>query len=218
MRFREQALFKYDPDEFSGFSLEDILNTSKHVGAFPIGGLADFDEMFQIIREYYSNYPAISFRELRTATGENPIVVDELWHEPASLKLDFNRSMKLRAKIDLGEDRIKHSQTGISKTYDLKLFLGLPILHDADYWPRIGDELSWRGTIHTISQVKIAPTDYFQQSALPLHVTVEALIKQTDGMVPHITKSGIAELHEKGKPVDSQPDFQAPPLNKPDDW
>jgi hypothetical protein len=208
MKFSEQAVFRYDPEEFSGSSIDDLLSSTVpgDVSGFKMGGLADFRESFAIIREYYENYPAISIRELRTNTGENPIEVDDLWHEPASLKLEFNRVLKLRAKISLGDENTKHEKTGISKTYELTLFTGISTLYDIDYWPRIGDEFTWRGILHSISHVKIDPRNYFQNTGVPIHICMSAIIKQSDGSIPHHQNLiSSTSLEETNRPTQQQP-------------
>jgi hypothetical protein len=208
MRFHEQAIFKYDPDEFSGISIDELLNITRpgDMDGFKLGGLSDFRESFEIIREFYENYPLISIRELRTNTGDNPVEIDELWHEPASLKLEFNRLLKLRAKIELGEESAKHEKTGISKSYDLTLYTGIPTLYDLDYWPRVGDEFTWRGILHSVSHVKINSKHYFQNSSVPIHICLSAIIKQSDGSIPHYQNLvSSTSLSETNRPQNEKP-------------
>jgi len=209
MRFSEQSIFKYDPDEFSGISIEQILsqNNPGDMDGFKLSGLSDFREPFLILREYYENYPLISFKELRTNVGENQTEIDDLWHEPVALKLEFNRILKIRAKLELGEESTKHDKSGLSKSYDLSLHVGLPILFDADYWPRVGDEFTWRGILHSVSHVKVDPKCYFQNSSIPLHITLKSVIKQTDGSIIHQENlPSILGKEENNRPVRVQPD------------
>jgi hypothetical protein len=209
MRFSEQALFKFDPEEFSGVSIDDLLGNTDpgDMDGFKLGGLSDFKEAFAIVREFYENYPLISIRELRTNTGDNPVEVDDLWHEPAALKLEFNRLLRLRAKISLGEESAKHEKTGIAKTYEMTLYTGISILYDLDYWPRIGDEFTWRGILHSVSHVKVDPRNYFQNSSLPLHICMTSIIRQSDGSIPHYQNlSSSTSLEETNRPTLKQPE------------
>jgi hypothetical protein len=212
MKFSEQAMFKYDPEEFSGISVDDLLSDNKpgDMDGFRLSGLSDLRESFSIVREFYENYPLISIKELRTNTGENPVLIDELWHEPVNLKLEFNRVLKMRAKVSLGEESAKHDKTGISKTYELTLYTGLPTLYDLDYWPRIGDEFTWRGIVHSVSHVKIDPRNYFQNSSVPLHICMKAIIKQYDGSIPHHQNlESSKSIEETGRPTLRQPEALA---------
>ena len=208
MRFSEQAMFKYDPDEFSGASIDDLLSQERpgDMDGFRLSGLSDFRETFAILREYYDNYPLVSIKELRTNVGENEALIDDLWNEPVALKLQFNRVLKMRAKLSLGEETAKHDKKGLEKSYELTLHTGIPVLYDIDYWPRVGDEFTWRGILHSVSHVKIDPRCYFQNSGVPLHITLKSIIKQTDGSVIH--QENLATLlnkEEGSRPVVDQP-------------
>jgi hypothetical protein len=212
MKFSEQAMFKYDPEEFSGISIDDLLSDDKpgDLDGFKLSGLSDFKESFSILREYYENYPLISVRELRTNTGENPVLVDDLWHEPVNLKLEFNRVLRMRSKLSLGDESAKHEKTGISKAYEITLYTGLSTLYDLDYWPRIGDEFTWRGIVHSISHVKIDPKNYFQNSSVPLHICMKAIIKQYDGSVTHHQNLvSSTNIEETNRPTLNHPDSLA---------
>lgn len=208
MRFSEQAMFKYDPDEFSGASIDDLLSQERpgDMDGFRLSGLSDFRETFAILREYYDNYPLVSIKELRTNVGENEALIDDLWNEPVALKLQFNRVLKMRAKLSLGEETAKHDKKGLEKSYELTLHTGIPVLYDIDYWPRVGDEFTWRGILHSVSHVKIDPRCYFQNSGVPLHITLKSIIKQTDGSVIHQENLATLLNREEGsRPVMDQP-------------
>ena len=204
MKFNEQAVFKYDASEFADSTMAEILSREApgDVSSYRLSAVSDFREVFAILREYYDNYPFIDIKELRTNVGENQTAVDDLWHEPVALKLEFSRVLKMRAKIDLGEETAKHGKTGVEKTYDIRLHTGVPVLFDLDYWPRIGDEFVWRGVLHTVRHVKIHPKCYFQNTGLPLHITMDAFIKQHDGTILHSQDTeSLKATEERGRPL-----------------
>ena len=202
-------MFKYDPDEFSGVNIEDLLSRNEpgDVDGFRISGLSDFRETFAILREYYDNYPLVTMKELRTNVGENEAIIDDLWNEPVALKLQFNRVLKVRAKLSLGEESAKHDKKGLEKSYELTLHTGIPVLYDIDYWPRVGDEFTWRGILHSISHVKIDPKCYFQNSGVPLHITMKSIIKQTDGSIIHQENlKSLTSMEDSNRPIMAQPE------------
>lgn len=206
MKFFQQSMFAYDPG-LSRVELEAILDHRVTLSdTLVMSGVEDFRLAFDMVREYYSNYPVIEFRELKTNIEDDAIEVDPLWSEPSSLKLEFSRVLKLRAILKLGEEKKKVTKEGAQRTYDLRAHIGLPSAFDSDYWPKPGDELLFRGVIHSITHVHVLPTDYFQNTGIPIHLTIDTAIKQHSGLIPHqnsLTKLGRGE---EGKPVQSPPE------------
>lgn len=175
MQFKEYGIFAHEKELFRGFDIDDLFRNPEDGIAhqeYALSGLADYVEAANIVFEWYCrNYPTILIREMKNYhRGE----IDGIYNEPNARRKEFSRAINVSAKITQDRVSFRYRQMGAERKQAIILYFGILNLHSVDYWPRIGDEFNYRGVLYEISLVHVDPTDYWQQTGWPMHVTCHA--------------------------------------------
>jgi hypothetical protein len=171
--------------------------------------LDDLVNACHIIEEYYSrNFAYLDFKELRRAVGPMPVKIDHLYNEPASLRREFSRVLKVPTFISQDDKTTKLTKQGSQTNHIVDLCTGMITLFRLNYFPEIGDEVVWLGSLYQIGEVVFKKDHLHQNTGFPLHVTMKCTIQQWgDEQFPDtlLSKGSIAG------PPDRQ---KAPPKNQ----
>ena len=144
--------------------------------------------------------------------------MDDLYNEPASRHKEFLRLLSIPAKIDQEKVSLKRRNEGPERKQNVVLGVGIMNLLELDYWPRIGDEFTFRNILHEISLVHIDPSDYWQQSGWPLHVTIKARqVQFGDWPLSSRSHERLADTGSGAVPSLASPDGPQPPSITPGD-
>jgi hypothetical protein len=203
MRFDDQQAFAYEKSFFATGSIRDLwLADDGTQERFAMSGLADFREALFITHEWYtSSFPRLCFKEI---TVEVPI--DDLYNEPLARHKTFTRLLSLPVKIEQEKVSLSRKETGPERKQTMRLWMGIMNLMELDYWPRVGDEYTYRNVLYEVTLVHADPADYFQQSGYPLHLSISARQVQLGDWPlsrrPHerLTDTGAGELPSDGIP------------------
>jgi len=175
MKFEDQKFWYYEQELWHGYDLDGLLRAlNVETGRLPTTGLMDLAENLNILDEWYTNFPRVTFKELKTTCAD----IDPLDFEPLDGDLEFDRLIKLHAVVKQDSPEWKLSAVGEELKQDLKVAIGLLQLHKANYWPRTGDRLLYKGRLYDVITVTSEPEDYFQNSTVPLHITLNCELTQ----------------------------------------
>jgi len=199
MRLEEKRFYWYDSQIVVGRDLTRAFIDKILDGEAKLSGLPDLLEYFEIVYEYMSVYPQLEFKEL---DDNKTLQVDPVWTEPRDLKKTFSRVMKLHCRVQQEKVTQKRGPDGNVRVVPMQVWLAMPTLLQADYYPTVGDEFEFRGIPHVLTLVTVDPEDYFQLSAVPVYVRCECEVKQLSGM-PVAFVGGARE--EPGKPSSYDP-------------
>lgn len=186
MKFTDQSFFYYERSLWRGHTLESLLRDGDNgAGLLPQSGLADLREALFIVDEWYRQYPIITVKEIIACHGTGTTgSFDPIDFEPSSGTFEFGRVVDIHAVVRQSDPSFKLAPTGKSNDQDLKVHFGLLQLFRANYWPGDGDRVLYKGVLHDIVQVSCLPSDYWQQSGVPLHVTITAEVAHLSGNLP----------------------------------
>lgn len=202
MHLAEKRFYWYDNELVVGRDLVRAFIDKTTDGGTKTSGLPDLLEYFEIIDEHMSLYPQLEFKEL---ADNRTLQVDPVWIEPKDLKKTFARVMRLHCRVQQEKVTQKRGPDGNVKTVPMQVWVAMPTLLGADYYPTVGDEFEFRGIPHVLTLVTVDPEDYFQLSAVPIYVRCECEVKQLSG-TPVAFVRGARE--EPGKPSSHDPSQQ----------
>ena len=217
MRFDDQQTFAYEKDFFVTGSIRDLwLPDDGTHDRFAMSGLADYHEALLITHEWYVRaFPQLSFKEMKPPQD---MPMDDLYNEPASRHKDFTRILGVPAKIEQDKVSLRRNSEGPERKQGMRIWMGLMNLMELDYWPRIGDEFTYRNVLYEVSLVHVDPADYWQQSGWPIHISVTAKQVQLGDwplhQSPHdrLTDTGAGQIPIEGVPLSPPMDSQSPGL------
>lgn len=182
MKFSEQKFFHYEETLWRGCTLASLFRDKTiDAGLLNISGLADLKEALLITDEWYRQYPVLTLKEVESCCSDG---IDRMDGEPVDGILKFVRTVNVHAALKQDDPVVKLMKTGRSTDQNVKFHIGLLQLYLANYWPGEGDRLFYRGVLHDVIQVVAAPVDYWQNSAVPMHITVTAVISNLSGNLP----------------------------------
>ena len=186
MKFSDQRFFYYEEGFWQGNTLADMFRNSRpsSAGLFNISGLADLRDAMLIIDEWYHQHPIVSFKELRRSTGDNPISVDDLDHEPENARREYNREIKIRAKPTQDPSEFALGKMGNLLKQNVGVHVGLLQLVHTDWWPAVGDQLWYMGRLHDVRSVHAEPSAYWQHSGVPMHLLIKTEIAHYESEAP----------------------------------
>jgi hypothetical protein len=179
MLFSEKKVFIYDQRRKAKFFFKDVVqayqNPEKVSSDFALSGLDDLANSLWIIEEYYNrNFAHVEFKELR----RDSVKVDALYHEPANLRREFSRVIDIPVYINQEDKTTKLSKQGAQTNHTVDFCTGMINLFRMDYFPEIGDEIVWMGTVYFIGEVVYKRDHLHQNTGFPLHVTMKTSISQ----------------------------------------
>ena len=110
------------------------------------------------------------------AAPSNAVELAALWGEQVG-GLQFSRQLGLYGYPSYSEGR-KHQLTahGLEIEQLIRFSFGMVELQRNDVFPQIGDMIDYLGLRYTALEVYVRTEDLFQQTGLPLHVTVDSVI------------------------------------------
>jgi hypothetical protein len=163
----------------------------KFVDFDPVHINPDYATLLTYSDEFYRVHcPAVAYYELdKKATTNNsagviagsniPSVSVQkamLWGEQVG-GLKFARQLNLQGYPSYSEGR-KHQLTarGLEIEQLVRYSVGMLELQRKDIFPQIGDQFQYLGLRYSVLDVYIRPEDIFQQTGLPLHVTIDSVI------------------------------------------
>jgi hypothetical protein len=216
MRFDATKFFAYDQTKLTSFSFKDIVgkydgNTGDPHQKFALSGLGDLWQTLLIIEEYYNrNFAKLDVKELRRGGGENPVSVDPLYNEPMDVTKQFNRVLQIPLHIDQQDKETKLEKQGAQINHEVTFTAGIINLFRADFFPEIGDEVIWQGTLYQIGEVYYPKATLFQHTGFPLHVAMTTSIQ-------HFGDEKIPDRLTDLKTKMVAPPAASPPTNSPQD-
>jgi hypothetical protein len=184
MKFSEQRIFAYDASRLEGTTLQELLSVAKSSdrAKFAMSGLEDLIESMMITQEWYhAKTPRILVKEL----SMEPEEVDDLYFEPTRGEMKTGRSLQIHSRLILPPPQVDYKKTGKTYTQPATLHFGLLDLYENDYFPHVGDRVTWLGRQYQMIKVYVLPNSMFEYTGIPLHVTVEAdILRYGDNEVP----------------------------------
>lgn len=184
MEFSHKPVFIYDQRRNAKFSFAEVLATYESSSGripsqFALSGMDDLVNACRIIEEYYdSNFSFLDFKELRRGVGLQPIKVDELYNEPAALRREFSRVLKVPVFISQDDKTTKLTKQGSQTNHLVDFVTGMINLFRLNYFPEVGDEVVWLGTLYQVGEVVFKKDHLHQNTGFPLHVTMKCTIQQ----------------------------------------
>lgn len=206
MEFSHKQVFIYDQSRRAKFEFSEVLkayeNRSGRIPSqFALSGLDDLVNAMHIIEEYYSrNFAHVDFKELRRGIGLEPVVVDHLYNEPAALRREFSRVIPIPVFVNQEDKVTKLAKQGAQTNHVVEFCTGMITLYRANYFPEIGDEVVWLGSLYHIGEVVYKRDHLHQNTGFPLHVTLKCVIQQWgDEQFPSSLTSKNSVSHSPGE-------------------
>lgn len=187
MQFSSKKVFVYDQNRLEKYAFEEVVKAysedpERLPSKFALSGLDDLAYTLKIIEEYYErNFPKIQLKELRRGQGSKvspSIKVDPLYNEPADMRRQFSRILEIPAYVAQEDKNTRLLKQGAQTNHIVEFCVGMINLYKADYYPEIGDEIVWMGSLYHIGEVIYKKNHLHQNTAFPLHVTMKTSIRQ----------------------------------------
>lgn len=190
MLFDHAQVFCYDAQRLNKFKFSDVMNSYLNPNSAPspfaLSGLPDLVESLLITEEFYSrNYPILDFKEIRKGGGVSPTFIDPLYHEPANLKKEYGRVIKIPTFVSLNDKETKLAKQGAQITQVAEFCVGTYLLYKLNYYPEIGDEILYMGELYQIGEAVVKKQHYHAMTGFPIHVTLKTInIQHGDEQMP----------------------------------
>jgi hypothetical protein len=187
MKFNDQSLFSYAGPPFFGVTMTQIFSQiGIQPDQFRLTGLQDLKSYLEICQEWAAkSLPKLMLKELvkpGDATQQAPF--DRLYQQYTNGSLSYSRDFNLPIKIIEEATVYAKTKEGPQRVVTCQFYVGIMDLYLADYFPSSGDLLFWRNITYQIRDARCAPSDYFQNTAFPLWLFLDAVPARQYGDTP----------------------------------
>lgn len=175
MKFNEQPIFSYASAPFFGVTLDQIFSQICNQDQFAVSGLADLKEYLLMCMEWNTGHnPVLLMKELvKPASSLDGF--DTLYQQYRDGRLTYGRDVNLHVKVVEEPTQYNKIKEGPQRIVNSQFYLCTTELYLSDYFPSAGDLIFWRDIAYQVRDARCMPTDYFQNTAFPLWIFIDAV-------------------------------------------
>jgi len=137
----------------------------------------DLETAHKYVDEFYTVHcPLLEYIEIDRDSSHPHEDLSELWNEQTD-GLKIGRKLMVRCFPDYDEEEKQtHRKHGTEIERSCRFSFGVLELKKNDLYPEMGDHMMFGGYEYELMRVYIKPTDLWQHTNQPLHISADAVI------------------------------------------